>query len=167
MTRQDTIWKWLAYGIMLAATAIVNYYILGPLPIALPLLLPMAAVAVGTLENPKFGAGFGLAAGLVMATAGHHSLLCIPILSAAGWLCAMVAQYVLRRDLVGHLICAVITAFLWEGAQLLWHLSKHTAPLSLLLGVAGGELLWTLVFSIPVYWAGRFCCVRYGRIYHE
>ena len=87
MTRRDTIIKWIAYGAALAVITIFNYYVLGPLPISLPRLLPMAAVAVGTLENPKFGAGFGLASGLLMATIGHDTLLCIPILSAAGCLC--------------------------------------------------------------------------------
>ena len=65
MTRRDTIIKWIAYGLALILLAILNYYILGPLPIALPLLMPMAAVAVGTLE----GAGF--AAGAVMWGLGH------------------------------------------------------------------------------------------------
>lgn len=167
MTRRDTLLKWIAYGVALAVITIVNYYILGRLPITTPLLLPMAAVAAGILENPKFGAGFGMACGLVMAALGPHSLLCIPALAAAGWLCGLVSQHILRRDLVGHLICAVILIVLWELVRLIALLLGHTAPLSLLLKVALPELLWTLVFSFPVYWAARFCCIHYGRIYHE
>ena len=56
MTRHDKILKWTAYLTALLAVAVVNYYVLGPLPIPLPLLLPVLAVAGGTLE----GAGFGL-----------------------------------------------------------------------------------------------------------
>lgn len=167
MTRRDTLIKWIAYGVALAVITIINYYILGRLPMVMPLMLPMAAVAAGILENPKFGAGFGLACGLVMAAIGHQSLICIPVLAIAGWLCGLVSQHVLRRDLVGHLICAVILIVIWELAQLLFHLSGGTASLPLLLKVALPELLWTLVFSFPVYWAARFCCIHYGRIYHE
>ena len=30
------------------------------------------------------------------------------------------------------------------------------------------KLVWMcLLLALPVYWAGRFCCVNYGRIYHE
>ncbi len=167
MTRRDNIIKWIAYGVALAVITVFNYYIFGPLPISLPLLLPMAAVAVGTLEGSRFGAGFGLAAGLVMATIGHGSLLCLPLLSAIGWLCGLLTQYVLRRDLVGHLICAALTLLLWELAQVISRLAGHAAPLSTLLGVALPELLWSLGLSLPVYWVGRFCCVHFGRICHE
>lgn len=167
MTRRDTIIKWIAYGVALAVITIFNYYILGPLPISLPLLLPMAAVAVGTLENPKFGAGFGLVSGLIMATIGHQSLLCIPALTAIGWLCSLLSQRVLRQDLVGHLLCAVVTIFVWEAVQVCWHLARGLGAPGLLLRVALPELLWSLVFSLPVYWLSRVCCVRFGRIYHE
>jgi len=167
VTRRDTIIKWTAYGVALAVIAIVNYYLLPPLPMTLPLMLPMAAVAAGTLENPKFGAGFGLMAGLLMSCLGHRSLLCIPLLSAAGWLCAILARHVLRQDLVGHMIYSCIFALLWEGVQVIWLLTRSAAPLPRLMQVALPELLWTLIFAVPIYWLCRFCCVRYGRIYHE
>lgn len=158
--------KWTAYGIVLAVIAIVNYYVLGRLPMALPLMLPMAAVAAGTLENPKFGAGFGLMAGLLLSVLGHRNLLCIPILSVAGCLCAILARHV-RRDLVGNLIYSCVLALLWECVQVLWLLARGTAPILPLLKVALPELLWTVVFSFPVYGLLHLCCVRYGRIYHE
>ena len=92
MTRRDIIIKWIAYLIALGLAAVVNFYVLGPLPIPLPLMLPVLAVAGGTLEGPRFGALYGMA---------------VP------------------------------------------------------------ELLCSLAFILPVYWAGRFCCIHYGRIYHE
>lgn len=167
MTRRDTMIKWAAYGVMLALLAAVNYYVLGPLPIALPLLLPMAAVAVGVLEGAGFGAGFGIAAGLVMSALSHAGPGCIPALSLAGWLSGLAAQYMLRRDVLGHLICCVAAGLCWELFQVASRLLAHTAPLLILLRVALPELLWTLALAIPVYWAGRFCCIHYGRIYHE
>ena len=48
MTRHDKILKWTAYLIALLAVTVVNYYVLGPLPIALPLLLPHSASSGGS-----------------------------------------------------------------------------------------------------------------------
>ena len=167
MTRSDITWKWIAYIVALVVITVFNYNVIGLLPISLPLLFPMAAVATGTLEGAKFGAGFGMVSGLFMAAIGHKSLLYIPILALLGWLCGLLAQYVLRRDLVGHIICAVGTMILWEACQVGFRWATHVAAPALLFKVALPELLWTLLFSLPVYWVCRFCCVHYGRIYHE
>ena len=167
MTRRDIIIKWTAYLLAMALVAAVNYYVLGPLPIALPLLLPILAVAGGTLEGARFGAVYGGACGAVMSSLGHLSPACIVSLSAFGWVSGLTTQYVLRRDVWGHLICSVFAALLWELWEVGHRLLARTAPPEVLLRVAGPELLWTLVLALPVYWAGRFCCVNYGRIYHE
>ena len=167
MTQRDTILKVVAYSVALFVITVINYYIIGLLPITLPLLLPAAAVAMGTLEGARFGAGFGLAAGLVMAAVGHVSLLCVPALAAAGWAAGLMTQHVLRRDLVGHMLCTLAVLLVWELCQVLSRLAPGVAGIGPLLRVAGSELLWSLVFAVPVYWIGRFCCRYYGRIYHE
>lgn len=167
MTRRDITLKWIAYLVGLAITALFNYTVFGWLPISLPLLLPMAAVAVGTLEGPKFGAGFGIVAGFLMSTAGHASLVCIILLSLIGWLSGLLTVHALRRDLVGHIICAIGTMLLWEGWQVGFRAVNHVADIRLLVHTALPELLWTLVLSLPVYWIFRFCCVHFGRVYHE
>ena len=167
MTRQDITLKWIAYLVALAVITVLNFHLLGRLPIALPLLLPMVAVAVGVLEGPRFGAAFGMVCGLVMATAGHSSLICIPILALIAWLCGLLAEHVLRRDLVGHFLSAVSVMVLWEAYQIISRVVSDTAAIGLLLRIALGEWFWTLLFSFPVYWICRFCCLRYGRIYHE
>ena len=167
MTRRDIIIKWTAYLAVMALVAAVNYYVLGPLPIAQPLLLPILAVAGGTLEGASFGAVYGGICGAAMSSLGHLGPVCIAALSIIGWVVGLTTQYVLRRDVWGHLICSVITVLAWELCTLAARLLVRTAPLPVLLRVAGPELLWTLVFILPVYWVGRFCCVNYGRIYHE
>lgn len=167
MTRHDIILKWIAYLLALILAAVVNYYVLGPLPMALPLLLPVLAVAGGTLEGAPFGAVYGGAAGLVMSGLGHAGFGCVAALSAIGWVAGLAAQYVLRRDVWGHLICSVITLLGWEAWEVLHRLLARTAPIGVLLQVALPELGWSLAFVLPVYWLGRFCCVNYGRIYHE
>lgn len=167
MTRHDIILKWTAYLLALLAAAVVNYYVLGPLPISLPVLLPVLAVAGGTLEGAPFGAIYGGVCGAVMSGLGHLSPWCIAALAAFGWVSGLCAQYVLRRDVWGHLICSVIALLCWEVWAVASRLLTHTAPLPILLRVALPELAWSLAFTLPVYWLARFCCVNYGRIYHE
>ncbi len=168
LTRRDLIWKWTAYGLALALVTVVNYYVLNQLPLgAVPVLIPMTAVAVGVLEGAKSGAGFGLAAGVVMAAATHGSAAWIILLCLAGWVCGLLAMYVLRRDLVGYLLACLGVGLLYELGQVLPRLVSGAADLMVLLRVAGLEYLWTLVFAMPVYALCHLCCRKYGRIYHE
>jgi len=154
--------------VVLALTAILNYHVLNFLPLrAVPVLPLAAAVAVGVLEGAPSGAGYGIAAGLVLTAATHGSPGWILFLALAGWLCGLLAQYVLRRDLVGFVPACLAAAALGEALRILPRLLGGTAALPVLLRVAGPELLWTMVFSLPVYGMCRFCCRHYGRIYHE
>lgn len=167
MTRRDFILKLLAYGIVLMLLALVNYYVLPLTPLPVPLLLTVCAVAAGCLEGGQFGAGLGAAAGVVMATLGHGGWGCLALLALVGWLCGLLGQYVLRQDLWGHIICCIVLLMLWEAVQVLGMWADATAPLPVLLRVAGGEALCTLAWAFPVYGLNLFCCVHYGRIYHE
>lgn len=167
MTRRDIIIKWAAYLLALWLTAMVNYYILPALPVPLPLLLPVLAVAGGTLEGAPFGALYGLLCGAALSGLGGGHAVYIAVLSAFGWVAGLIAQYVLRRDVWGHLICSVAMLVLWEGWEVGVRLLRRVAPPEILLRVAVPELVCSLIFILPVYWAGRFCCIHYGRIYHE
>ena len=159
--------KCVAYGLALAAVAVLNYTLFVSLPLPVPLLLPMLTVAAGTLEGPGFGSGLGTAAGLLMSAAGHAGLWVIPLLALLGWAAGVLARQVLRRDLIGHLVCAAGAMLLWELWQVGSRLVRGVAGARVLLQTAWPELLWTMVLSLPVYALARFCCVHYGRIYHE
>ena len=168
LTRRDFIWKWLAYGLVLALVTVADYCVLNRLPLgAVPVLIPVTAVAVGVLEGARSGAGFGLAAGAVLSAATHGSVAWIVALCLVGWVCGLLAMYVLRRDLVGYLLACLAVGVLYEGGQVLVRLLAGTRDLAALLQVAGLEFLWTMVFAVPVYGLCHLCCRRYGRIYHE
>ena len=167
MTRRDIIIKWAAYLLAAWLTAMVNYYVLPSLPIPLPLLLPVLAVAGGTLEGAPFGAVYGMACGAALSGLSSRGAMCIAALSAFGWIAGLIAQYVLRRDVWGHLICSVGMLVLWECWEVGARVLRGVAPTELLLRVGAYELLCSLCFVLPVYWAGRFCCIHFGRIYHE
>ena len=166
MTRGDRIRKWVVYGILLVLLAALNYDVLAALSLpAIPLLLPAAAVAAGVLEGPVFGAGFSLAAGLLMYAAGGSAAL-VAVVPAIGLVCGLLAQFVLRRDFWGFVPAVLCTMLLWELYEVLsrW---LGGAPAGVLLRVAGAEYLWTAAFAAPVYFLCRFCCIHYGRIYYE
>lgn len=167
MTRGDIILKWASYLVTLWLTAMVNYYFLPSLPISIPLLLPVLAVAGGTLEGAPFGAVYGMACGALMSGLSYRSALCIASLSAFGWIAGLIAQYVLRRDVWGHLVCSAGALVLWEAWEVGVRVLRGVAPTEVLLRVGVRELLCSLLFLLPVYWAGRFCCIHFGRIYHE
>lgn len=168
MTRSDFILKWTAYGIALVLVLVLNYYVLALLPLgAVPQLVPMMVVAVSILEGPRAGAGFGLAAGLVVSAATHASVVWAVILSLCGWGCGLLALYVLRRDFVGFFPTVLAVEAVLCGGAVLLHWLRETAGLAVLLRVALPEYLWTVVFAVPVYGICRFCCRHVGRIYYE
>ena len=168
LTRRDLMWKWLAYGLSLALVTVINYCVLNQLPLgAIPVLLPVTAVAVGVLEGTKSGAGYGMAAGIVMAAATHGSMAWVFLLCVLGWICGLLALYVLRRDFVGYLLACLVAGLLYEAGQVLPRLVSGAAGLPVLLRVAGLEYLWTAAFAIPVYGLYHLCCQKCGRIYHE
>lgn len=168
MTRRDIIWKWTSYGVVLALVVLGNYFVLNRLPLgAVPRLPLVTAVAVGVLEGARAGAGFGMAAGLVLSAATHGSPWWIALLALIGWLCGLLTQYALRRDIWGFLPACLTAALLCEGSAVLWRLLAAVAALPALLQVALPELLWTIAFSLPIYAMCHFCCRHFGRIFHE
>ena len=94
-------------------------------------------------------------------------IACIISLAAFGWISGLTTQYLLRRDVWGHMICSVGVLALWECWEVGVRILRGVAPPEVLLRVGARELLCSLLFILPVYWAARFCCIHYGRIYHE
>ncbi len=168
MTRTDTFLKWLAYGVALALVLVLNYHVLTFLSfVTVPPLLPVMAAAVGILEGARSGAGFGMAAGLMLSAATHGSPLWVCGLSLVGWVCGLLAQYVLRRDFVGFFLATLAVGGLRAAALPLMGAAGGLADVPVLLSVSLREYFWTLVLAWPVYALCLFCCRHYGRIYHE
>lgn len=154
MARQDWIHKWLCYVLALLPVWWLDAYILTRVPVfgVTPLLLPVAVTAVAVLEGVSGGAGFGLGVGLLWATAyagGDGSR--VLVLTLVGMFVGALARYALARSLVGCLICsagAVSALLILRGAAELFFMR---ATLWQLLCVAVPQLLWTLVWTAPVY----------------
>ena len=154
MTRHDFLVKWGVYALILLPVWILESYILpriGALPVR-PVLLPLAVIVLAVLEGAVGGAGYGLGVGLFSAcvlSAGEHWL--VLGLTLAGLGAGLLAQYVLRRDFLGCLVCAVLVLAGLDGARILFRLFAGRAGLEAMLRLSGLEILWSLPFLIPVY----------------
>lgn len=154
MTTKDFCIKWLAYALALALVWLLEAYLFSALPLfgVKPMLLPLCAVAVATLEGASGGAGFALAVG-VLFDATHPGVPGVNILLMAllGLGLGLLTQYVLRQDLTGCLICSALALAAIDALRILRRLLFGSAPLGGMLALAGKELGWSMCFSPLVY----------------
>ena len=133
MTRQDFLIKWGVYALALVPVWFLELFVLNRFPLfgVAPMLLPLAAVCVAVLEDTD-GA---MTVGLCLIGVGAGAL----------------AQYVLRQNLVGCLLCSFAALALIDGVRIAARLLAGRGELAAMLGLAGREILWSLVFVFPVY----------------
>ena len=153
MTRQDFLIKWGVYALALLPVWFCQAFVLSRLPLGLtPVLLPLAAVAVAVLEGAVAGAGFGLGVGILcdavyFGTDGAMTLgLCV-----AGMAAGALAQYLLRQNLVGCLLCSLLALAAMDGVRIAVRLLRGSRELGAMLSLAGREILLSLIFVFPVY----------------
>lgn len=165
MTRQDQIFKWFIYALGLLPIWLLDAFLLGRYPVfsTKPLLLPLAVAAVAVMEGSFAGAGFGLGVGLLWSVsyAGNHTGMVLFLVLAGMWV-GLTAQYALTQGFLGYLLCSAGTLGALEGLHILWGLFTQTAPLTVLLEVAGRELLCSLVWTPLVYLIFRAVFARVG-----
>ena len=153
MTQRDFLTKWLIYGLALLPVWFLEVYVLSRISIfgVSPTLLPLAAITVAVLEGGASGAGFGLAVGVicdaVYGTNGAMTLSLTLLGAAAG----ITAQYLVRQNLVGCLLCSLAALAFIDAGRIAARLLTGQAGLPAMLSVAGREILWSMVFVFPVY----------------
>lgn len=161
MTRKDFLTKWLVYAVAFLPVWFLESYVLSRIKLfgVSPMLLPLAAVAVAVLEGGAAGGAFGLFVGAVcdaMYHTGGAMTLGLTLLGAAA---GITAQYRVRQNLVGCLICSAGALFLLDFCRVGWRLLAGVAPLGPLLRVAVPEILLSLCFVPLVYvifrWVNR------------
>ena len=104
--------------------------------------------AVGTTA----GAGFGLFVGILCDAAYFNTDGAMTVgLCLIGVGAGALAQYVLRQNLVGCLLCSFAALALIDGVRIAARLLAGRGELAAMLGLAGREILWSLVFVFPVY----------------
>lgn len=154
MTTRDFLTKWTAYALALVPVWFLEAFVLSAFPFhgVKPMLLPIAAMTVATLEGAAAGAGFGLGVGLLF-DAVDPGLPGVMILafSVLGLLTGLLAQYVLRQDLIGCLLNSALALAGIDALRIGARLLMGTAPLKVMAAVAGKEIGWSLCFTPLVY----------------
>lgn len=154
MTRRDFLIKWGVYALALLPVWFCEVYLLNRYPLfgVSPLLLPLAAVAVAVLEGTVAGAGFGLGVGILCDAVYFNPDGAMTVgLCLLGMGAGALAQYVLRQNLLGCLLCSLLTLLCIDGARVLVWFTGGKAALPALLSLAGREIAWSMVFVFPVY----------------
>lgn len=153
MSTKDFGIKWLAYALALLPVWFADAFLFSRFPLfgVRPMLLPLAAIAVATLEGATAGAGFGLAVGALYGTVIVESLpgAMTLLLALLGLGTGLLAQYVLRQDLAGCFFCSTLALVVIDLCRIALRLLRQTAPLAAMATVAGKEILWSLCF-VPI-----------------
>lgn len=168
MTRQDFIKKWLIYTLALLLTALLQQQVCARLRLfgAAPVLLPLAVMALASLEGATGGGGFGIGVGVLAMYLDGSSAWAVLLLCLCGVATGLLAQYALSRSFFGYLLCCLVATGLREGWFVLTRWRIGTAPLPVLLRVAGPELLYTMLLSPLIYLLFRFVYRRWGAGYY-
>lgn len=154
MTRQDFLFKWFCYAMALVPVWWLDQYVLNRAPLfgVSPRLLPAAAVTVAVLEGAVGGAGFGLGAGILCDAVYYGGWGGMTIgLCLMGWGAGAAAQYALRRNFGGCLVCCAAALGILAAARVVQGLFVGLADLPALLEVALPELLYSLAFVCLLY----------------
>lgn len=169
MTRQEFIKKWLIYGLLLLFTAFLQRRLFGRLRLlgVMPVLLPLAVMALSSLEGAAGGAGFGVAAGVLATYLDGSSPWVVLLLCLCGLLTGLLAQHVLSRSFFGYVLCCLGAMLLREGGLILLHWYRDAVQPLVLLRVAAPELLCTMLVSPLIYVMFRFLYYRWGAGYYE
>ncbi len=154
MTTKDFVIKWAAYGLALVPVWLLEAYLFSAIPVfgVKPMLLPLCAMAVAILEGSAAGAGFGLAVGVLFdAVIPGFPGLAILLMALLGLGAGLLAQYVLRQDFWGCLICSALALCAIDALRILARSLTGAAPLGPMLSLAGREIAGSLCFTPPVY----------------
>lgn len=169
MTRQEFIKKWLIYGLLLLFTAFLQRRFFGRLRLfgVMPVLLPLAVMALASLEGAAGGAGFGVAAGALSTYLDGSSAWAVLLLCLCGLVTGLLAQHVLSRSFFGYVLCCLGAMLLREGWLILLHWYRDAVHPLTLLRVAAPELVCTMLVSPLLYVMFRFLYYRWGAGYYE
>lgn len=155
MTRHLLIQKWRTYALRgLLPIWLLDLYILSRYPVEglTPQLLPLAVVCVAVLEGAYAGTGFGLAVGLLwtLAYPGVASMR-ILMLALVGMAVGVLTQYALQQSFAGYLLCSSGVMLLINALNVFQQWMVYRAELPMLIQVACGDCLLTLLWSPVVY----------------
>lgn len=154
MTTQDQFFKWFCYALGVLPVWAAETLLLNRVPFlgVIPVLLPLAAIAVAQWEGERSGAVFGLCVGVVAdatypGVPGGMTLgLCL-----LGWLTGAMSRYGVQRNFLGYLLCSTVGMGLLELGRLGWGILTKLGSFEAVGLVALKEGLWSLCFVVVIY----------------
>lgn len=122
-----------------------------------PLLLPLAAAGMALFLGSYGGGLFGLFAGILMDLACNQLTVEFTLLlTLTGLLIGLLSDTVLVQGFPSFLVCAAMQLLICSAFQVLAPVILRGAPVALTVGIAVDQCLYTLVFTLPIYYISRF-----------
>lgn len=146
--------KWVSYSAAFLLIFFFESCVFNRFPAfgAIPMLAPLVVVAVALFEGSRNGALFGLAIGFFCSAVYYRGgLLMLPILAIIGIGTGATRKQKIGRSLLGCAICGLGSLTLLELAHMSYRLLFDGVSLATLIQVALPELLYSMVFLIPIY----------------
>lgn len=131
-----------------------------------PLLLPVAAAGISLFCGRVEGGVFGLFAGILMDLSYNQLTVQFTLLlTFLGVLLGLLSDTVLVQGFPSFLLSCVLELALISVYQALYAAVLQGAPMVAAAGVGVRQTLYSLLFSLPVYYFSRFYCrvTRQGR----
>lgn len=146
--------KWLSYAAAFLVVFFFETCVLNRFPIhhGTPILAPLVVTAVALFEGPVNGAVYGLVVGFFCSAVYYRSgLMMLPVFTIIGALTGTTRTQRIGRSLFGCAICALAGLALLELCHIMVGLLFHGTALLAMVRVALPELIYSMVFLIPVY----------------
>ena len=166
----------IVYGLLLAAVLILQNMIVSQITLfgVHALIVPAAVVAVGLFEDGLWGGFVGLAAGY-FSDMGYtdHVVLFTVLLPLLGFVIGAMGKYMLQKGIVSYLVmvlgalvviafCQMFRTLFLSGADAAAFRALYFSGsfVWVVLRVGLIQTLWSLVWSIPIYFPCKLIAAR-------
>ena len=156
--RAETLRSILGMALIMLLCYFLQSAFFSRLPIfgAVPLLLPLVAVAAGLLGSPGWGGAFGLLCGILCdAALGGGGLVFTVALTVMGFFSGFLGDFILARGFPSYLLLSVCALLLSALIQMFRLLVFDRTPVWPLVRMGLLQSLASVIFILPLYF-----CVR-------
>jgi hypothetical protein len=158
LKRRIVIVGFLLHALMLTVMYIVQSFVFTYLPPTgiRPLLLPLGVAGVAVFEGSTRGGLFGLFAGMMCDISFNQPIAVLTVLfTMFGLAAGFLADIIMARGFPSYIACCIAILAMTAFTQMFTLLFFEKIPAYALLNTAALQILHSLVFAIPVYFAAK------------
>ncbi|MCL2563843.1 MAG: hypothetical protein FWE08_07400 [Oscillospiraceae bacterium] len=150
---KNLIIRVLIHGAVLYVLYVLQGMVFSRLPLfgVLPLILPLSVVGVGLFEGPSWGAGVGLAAGVLCDIALGSTVLFTIALTGLGMGVGLLSSYLISRGFPSYVICCAAALLVLAFMQMFTLLVFLRQPPLALFRVGALQTAYSMLFALPMY----------------